>query len=89
MAQVIRTVMPEFGASGPGFAINDPEVDHLSVAYSAPRAAFFVLVRDGRARGVRMVALGPSRVRAVTHLDVSRADVDVALAEVAAVLRQR
>ena len=51
MAQVIRTVMPEFGASGPGFAINDPEVDHLSVAYSAPRAAFFVLVRDGQVLG--------------------------------------
>ena len=33
MAQVIRTVMPEFGASGPGFAINDPEVDHLSAAF--------------------------------------------------------
>jgi putative acetyltransferase len=46
MAQVIRTVMPEFGASGPGFAISDPEVDHLSVAYSAPRAAYFVLERD-------------------------------------------
>jgi putative acetyltransferase len=51
MAQVIRTVMPEFGASGPGFAINDPEVDHLSVAYSAPRAAFFVLVRDSSVVG--------------------------------------
>jgi putative acetyltransferase len=51
MAQVIRTVMPEFGASGPGFAINDPEVDHLSVAYPAPRSAFFVLVRDGRVVG--------------------------------------
>ena len=51
MAQVIRTVMPEFGASGPGFAIYDPEVEHLSVAYSAPRAAFFVLVRDGQVLG--------------------------------------
>lgn len=51
MAQVIRTVMPEFGASGPGFAINDPEVDHLSVAYPAPRAAFFVLVSDGSVVG--------------------------------------
>jgi putative acetyltransferase len=51
MAQVIRTVMPEFGASGPGFAINDPEVDHLSVAYPAPRAAFFVLLRDGSVVG--------------------------------------
>jgi putative acetyltransferase len=51
MAQVIRTVMPEFGASGPGFAINDPEVDHLSVAYSVPRSAYFVLVRDGNVVG--------------------------------------
>ena len=51
MAQVIRTVMPEFGASGPGFAINDPEVEHLSVAYAAPRAAYFVLVGDGRVIG--------------------------------------
>lgn len=47
MARVIRTVMPEFGASGPGFALGDPEVDHLSVAYSAPRSAYFVLERDG------------------------------------------
>ena len=51
MAQIIRMVMPEFGASGPGVAINDPEVDHLSVAYSAPRAAYFVLERAGRVVG--------------------------------------
>jgi putative acetyltransferase len=51
MARVIRTVMPEFGANGPGFAINDPEVDHLSVAYSVSRAAYFVLERDGRVVG--------------------------------------
>jgi len=51
MAQVIRAVMPEFGACGPGFALNDPEVDHLSVAYSMPRSAYFVLVRDGSVVG--------------------------------------
>jgi putative acetyltransferase len=51
MAQVIRTVMPEFGACGPGFALSDPEVDHLSVAYSVPRAAYFVLERDGQVVG--------------------------------------
>ena len=51
MAQVIRTVMPEFGACGPGFALGDPEVDHLSVAYSVPRSAYFVLVRDGTVVG--------------------------------------
>jgi putative acetyltransferase len=43
MARVIRTVMPEFGAKGPGFAINDPEVDAMCAAYPAPRAAYFVV----------------------------------------------
>jgi len=51
MGHVIRTVMPEFGAGGPGFALNDPEVDHLSDAYAVPRAAYFVLVREGRVVG--------------------------------------
>jgi hypothetical protein len=31
------------------------------------------------ARGVRMFALGPRRVRAVTHLDVDAAGIDLAL----------
>jgi putative acetyltransferase len=47
MARVIRTVMPEFGACGPGFAINDPEVDFLSRAYAAARSAYFVVEQDG------------------------------------------
>jgi putative acetyltransferase len=51
MAAIIRTVMPEFGASGEGFAINDPEVDWMSRAYSEPRHAYFVLERDGRVLG--------------------------------------
>ena len=51
MAAIIRSVMPEFGASGDGFAINDPEVDWMSRAYSAPRCAYFVLERDGRVLG--------------------------------------
>ena len=51
MAAVIRAVMPEFGADGPGFAIHDPEVDHLSTAYARPRHAYFVVVRDGEVLG--------------------------------------
>lgn len=43
MAAVIRMVMPEFGACGAGFAINDPEVDWLSRAYAQPRSAYFVV----------------------------------------------
>jgi putative acetyltransferase len=51
MAAVIRAVMPEFGACGPGFAIKDPEVDHLSRAYAETGSAYFVLERDGRVVG--------------------------------------
>jgi putative acetyltransferase len=39
--------MPEFGAVGSGFAINDPEVDWMSRAYSQPRCAYFVVEQDG------------------------------------------
>ena len=56
MAAVIRSVMPEFGACGDGFAINDPEVDWMSRAYAAPLHAYFVLVRDGRVLGGAGVA---------------------------------
>jgi putative acetyltransferase len=51
MAAIIRAVMPEFGASGEGFAINDPEVDWMSRAYAQPRHAYFVLEREGRVLG--------------------------------------
>jgi putative acetyltransferase len=51
MAAVIRRAMPEFGASGPGFALTDPEVDHLSLAYSRPGCAYFVLEDDDRVLG--------------------------------------
>lgn len=47
MANIIRTVMPEFGAVGSGFAISDPEVDWMSRAYAEPRHAYFVVERDG------------------------------------------
>ena len=51
MAQVIRTVMPEFGATGDGFAINDPEVDWMSKAYGEPRCAYFVVEAGGEVLG--------------------------------------
>lgn len=47
IAAIIRGVMPEFGAVGDGFAINDPEVDWISRAYAAPRCAYFVVEIDG------------------------------------------
>lgn len=51
IAAIIRSVMPEFGAGGAGFAIHDPEVDAMSAAYAPPRHAYFVLERDGRVVG--------------------------------------
>ena len=47
MAAIIRTVMPEFGADGPGFAIHDAEVSGMSAAYARPGAAYFVVVEPG------------------------------------------
>lgn len=51
MAAIIRSVMPEFGACGAGFAINDPEVDWMSRAYGEPRCAYFVVEVGGRVMG--------------------------------------
>jgi putative acetyltransferase len=51
VAIIIRTVMPEFGASGKGFAIHDPEVDDMYKAYTAPRCSYFVCEIDGKIVG--------------------------------------
>ncbi|MDP1832285.1 MAG: GNAT family N-acetyltransferase [Geothrix sp.] len=52
VAAIIRAVMPEFGADGPGFALHDPEVDHMSRAYTIPGAAYFVVEDEtGKAVG--------------------------------------
>jgi len=47
VAAIIRAVMPEFGADGPGFAIHDAEVDAMCAAYAQPRCSYFVVERDG------------------------------------------
>jgi putative acetyltransferase len=51
VAAIIRSVMPEFGADGPGFALHDPEVDHMFEAYDRPGARYLVLEADGRVVG--------------------------------------
>ncbi|WP_199096156.1 GNAT family N-acetyltransferase [Dyella sp. ASV21] len=51
MAHIIRAVMPEFGADGPGFAIHDAEVDTMYEAYRRPRSAYFVVERNGEVLG--------------------------------------
>jgi putative acetyltransferase len=51
VAHIIRSVMPEFGADGDGFAIHDAEVDWMSKAYNAPRSAYYVVELEGQVLG--------------------------------------
>jgi putative acetyltransferase len=51
IANIIRTVMPEFGAGRSGTAINDAEVDSIYEAYTQPRTAYFVCEIDGKVVG--------------------------------------
>jgi putative acetyltransferase len=51
VAAIIRAVMPEFGADGPGFAIHDPEVGAMSRAYVGADAVYLVVELDGRVVG--------------------------------------
>jgi putative acetyltransferase len=43
--------MPEFGAVGSGYAIEDPEVDDMFHAYHRTRCAYFVVHKDGEVLG--------------------------------------
>ena len=52
IARVIKQVLAEHGAVGPGYSINDPEVDAMSAAYGGERSAYFVVARgDGAVLG--------------------------------------
>lgn len=51
VAAIIRTVMPEFGADGPGFAIHDAEVGAMHAAYAQPGRAYFVVELEGTVCG--------------------------------------
>jgi len=43
VAAIIRDVMTEFGAVGPAYSIDDPEVEAMTAAYADERSAFFVI----------------------------------------------
>lgn len=51
VAEIIRTVMTEFGAVGCNYSISDPEVDAMFEAYPPPGSAFFVVEKEGRTLG--------------------------------------
>lgn len=56
VANVIRTVMTEFGAVGSGFSIEDPEVDAMFEAYAGPMAKFYVVEQGQRLHGCGGIA---------------------------------
>jgi len=52
IAQIIRQVMIEFKTVGPGYSINDPEVDHMFEAYQDETTAqYLILELDGKIVG--------------------------------------
>jgi putative acetyltransferase len=51
VAAIIRAVMPEFGADGPGFAIHDAEVGAMHAAYTCDGRAYFVVELGGTVLG--------------------------------------
>ena len=52
----IRTVMTEFDAVGPGYSIEDPEVDHMFETYDREGARFWVIEQDGELLGCGGIA---------------------------------
>lgn len=58
VADIIRTVMTEYGAVGPGFSIQDPEVDAMFEAYNSPDS-FFLVLEDANARLVGCGGIAP------------------------------
>lgn len=51
IAKLIRDVMPQFGAVGSGFAINDPEVDVMYETYQDNQSRYYVIEFDGKICG--------------------------------------
>lgn len=44
--KIVKTVLPEFGAVGPGYAIVDHELEDMFTAYKQKNSQFFVVERD-------------------------------------------
>lgn len=56
LVEIIDACLAEFGGGGPGFANADPEFHALHRVYRRPRAAYFVVTREGEVLGGAGVA---------------------------------
>jgi threonine aldolase len=73
----------------PGIALDPSQVETNIVIFDVrfiPAAEF---VQRAAAAGVRINAIGPKRIRAVTHLDVTARDIEAALTALAPIARER
>ena len=71
----------------PGVAVDLGTVQTNIIAFEVKSMTAAELVLRAGEAGVRLNAIGPQRLRAVTHLDVSRADIAAALTRFSRVLR--
>jgi threonine aldolase len=76
-------------AQSPGIALDPSQVETNIVIFevrSMPAADF---AQRAAAAGVRINAIGPKRIRAVTHLDVTARDIEAALTALSPIARER
>ena len=69
----------------PGVQADPASVETNIVVFDVRSTSAPEFVQAAAAAGVRMNAIGPSRIRAVTHLDVNSRDIDSALSALSAV----
>lgn len=74
-------------AEMPGVVLDASSIETNIVIFELRTIAAPEFVQRAAAVGVRLNAISPKRIRAVTHLDVSRVDIDKALAALAGVAR--
>ena len=74
----------------PGIRLDPPQIDTNIVFFDCSATGLTAAELCARLmqHGVRLGAMGPMRVRAVTHLDVTRAEVEQAATALAALLRE-
>ncbi|MDF1664969.1 MAG: GNAT family N-acetyltransferase [Planctomycetota bacterium] len=78
MAAIIREVMTGFGCDGPGFAMQDAEVDSLAESYSVAGHRYFILSRHNKILGGAGIAPlaggkdGVCELRKMYFLDAAR-----------------
>lgn len=73
----------------PGVALDPSQVETNIVILDVRSISAADFVQRAAAAGVRVNAIGPKRIRAVTHLDVTARDIEAALTALAPIVRER